>query len=627
MAVPQVNPVYDLVFAGGGTAACVIAGRLAAAAPDLRILVLEAGPPTKDLLSHLQPARYLHHLHPSANTVRFHASSPSDNLGGRALVVPCGQCLGGGSSVNFTMYTRPSASDYDDWETLYKNPGWGSKDLIPLVEKTETYQVKPDALNHGYGGPLKVSNGGIFTNVGEQFLDIAPRVDMARKRGEDVNDLVSVNVYGRWQKWIDRETGRRSDVPHHFIYNQEKNTPNLHVVTGVRVKRVLFSGSKATGVEYIWNPTFHPEAGDGLHSVQAARLVVVSAGTFGSPGILERSGVGNASVIKPLGIKPLVELDGVGESYQDHNVIFPPYLASPEAETLDDVSRNNIDAVSLLSDQWFKNGKGLMAHNGIDGGVKMRPTSAEELAEFGPEFKERWDSYFERAPDKPVLWMGAVGVLVGDPSVVPERKYFSIGYYNEYPAARGHVHITSADDVAAPVDFRSGFLDDMADVRPMVWGYKMTREIARRMPLFEGEYAPMHPTFAEGSQASHIKGAPVPVDAPKIVYSEEDDKAIERYTREFVSTAWHSLGTCAMKPREEGGVVDPKLNVYGLQGLKIADMSIAPGNVGAVRRSTLDPHVIADHSFAHVQNTYSTALTIGEKAALIIAEELAVQGV
>ncbi|KAA1469916.1 alcohol oxidase-like protein [Dentipellis sp. KUC8613] len=609
MSVPQLNPVYDLVFAGGGTAACVIAGRLAAAAPDLRILVLEAGPPTKDLLSHLQPARYLHHLHPSANTVRFHASSPSDSLGGRSLVVPCGQCLGGGSSVNFTMYTRPSASDYDDWEIMYKNPGWGSKDLIPLIEKTETYQVKPDALNHGSDGPLKVSNGGIFTNVGQHFLDIAPRVDTARKRGEDVNDLVSVNIYG---------TGRRSDVPHHFIYNQEERTPNLHIVTGVHVKRVLFSGTKATGLEYSWNPKFHPEAGNSSYSVQADKLVVLSAGTFGSPGILERSGVGKASLLKSLGIETLVELDGVGESYQDHNVIFPPYLASPESETLDDVSRNNLDAVSgkfdvgvmmnvPLSDQWFKNGKGLMAHNGIDGGVKMRPANAEELAEFGPEFKERWNSYFERAPDKPVLWMGLVGVLVGDPSVVPDRKYFSTGYFNEYPAARGHVHITSSNDVGAPVDFRSGFLDDMADVKPMMWGYKMTREIARRMPQFEGEYAPMHPTFAAGSQAGHIKGPPVPIDAPKIVYSKEDDKAIERYTREFVSTAWHSLGTCAMKPREEGGVVDPKLNVYGLQGLKVADMSIAPGNVGA--------------------NTYSTALTIGEKAALIIAEELGIAGV
>ncbi|TFY83874.1 hypothetical protein EWM64_g151 [Hericium alpestre] len=518
---------------------------------------VHAGPPTKDQLAHVQPARFMHHLHPSASTVRFHAGTPAESLAGRSLMVPCGQCLGGGSSVNFAMYSRGSASDFDDWETIHKNPGWGSKDLLPLMKKTETYQVKPDALNHGYAGPLKVSNGGIYTNVGQQYLDVATRFDTARKAGEDVNDLVSVNIYGRWQKWIDKETGKRSDVPHHFIYNQQETTPNLHIVTGVLVKRVLFDGNRATGVEYGWNLRHYPDQDNTLRPVHAKKLVVLSAGTFGSPGILERSGVGRKSVLEPLSIPPLVELDGVGESYQDHNVIFAPYLAAPEADTLDAVARNDTDSISALSGEWFKNGQGLMAHNGIDIGVKMRPNSVEELAEFGPEFKKRWDTYFERAPDKPVIWMGQVAII--------------------------------------------------ADVKPMMWGYKMTREIARRMPLFEGEYAPMHPVFPPGSKAGILEGPPVPFDTPRVVYTEDDDKAIELYTRQFVSTAWHSLGTCAMKPREEGGVVDPRLNVYGLEGIKVCDISIAPSNVGA--------------------NTYATALTIGEKAALILAEEFGIEGV
>ncbi|TFY83875.1 hypothetical protein EWM64_g150 [Hericium alpestre] len=403
-SLPPANAEYDLVFAGGGTAACVIAGRLAAADHSLRIL--EAGSPTNDLLAHIQPARFIHHLHPSAGTVRFHAGTPSKSLDGRSLMVPCGQCLGGGSSVNFAMYTRPSTSDYDDWETIHKNPGWGSKDLIPLMKKTETYQVKPDAPTHGYDGPLKVSNGGIYTNVGQQYLDVATRFDTARKPGEDVNDLASVNIYGDdlWCpmlnivgahlcRWIDKETGRRSDVPHHFIYNQQDNTCNLHIVTGALVKRVFFDGKRATGVEYGWNPRHHPDEDKTLVSARAKKLVAMSAGACGSPGILERSGVGRKSVLEPLGISPIVELDGVGESYQGK------YLWLKCVVSLICLVH------SALSGEWFKNGQGLMAHNAIDVDVKMRPTNEVELAEFGSEFKKRWDTYFEHAPDKPVLCM------------------------------------------------------------------------------------------------------------------------------------------------------------------------------------------------------------------------------
>lgn len=131
-----------------------MAGRLAAAAPKLKILVLEAGPGTKDDLAHIQPARFITHYVPTANTVRFHFSQPSDALGGRPLPVIAGQCLGGGSSINCAfpvvnfssyssalfvvgMYTRASASDYDTWEKDYENSGWGFKDLIPLFNKVD----------------------------------------------------------------------------------------------------------------------------------------------------------------------------------------------------------------------------------------------------------------------------------------------------------------------------------------------------------------------------------------------------------------------------------------------------------------------------------------------------------
>ncbi|KAI0066445.1 alcohol oxidase-like protein [Artomyces pyxidatus] len=618
-STPPINAEYDLIFAGGGTAAGVIAGRLAAAAPDLRILILEAGPPTRDKLEHIQPARFFGHLTPTSTTLRFHVSTPSPAVGGRGVIVPCGQCLGGGSSVNFAMYTRASRSDYDEWETEYSNPGWGSADLLPLLKKTETYQIQPGAPTHGYDGPLKVSYGGIYLNVAKECIAATQAFDPVRQVEHgfvEPSDLTSVNVLGRWPKWINAETGKRSDVPHHFLYPQEHN-PNLTIVTGVHVRRVTFDQeNRASGVEFTWNSRFLPDADRDVHTVKASRLVILSAGTFGSPGILERSGIGSPEVLGKVGLETRVDLRGVGEGYQgnedthartDHNLLFVPYKASEEAETLDAIMRGETAAVSIASEQWTKTGQGFLAHNSIDFAFKMRPTPAE-LELFGPEFRSHWDSFFANKPDKGVLAVGVCGMLMGDPTTVPPAKYFSMGYFNLYPVAKGRVHITDKDDAAAATDFTAGYLESMADVTPFIWAYKYTREIARRMPLFRGEYAPMHPRFAPDSSAAiHEVEGPVPIDAPRIVYSAEDDAEIERFTRETIGTTWHSLGTCAMKPREDGGVVDSALNVYGVKGLKVADMSICPGNVGS--------------------NTYSTALAVAEKAALIIADELGIVGV
>ncbi|KAF8263965.1 alcohol oxidase-like protein [Lactarius quietus] len=615
MSTPTaINEEYDIVIAGGGTAACVVAGRLAAAAAKLRILLLEAGPTTYNDPAHTEPLNYLSHLAPSSRTARFHVTQPSEALGGRSAIVPTGQCLGGGGSINFMMYTCPSASDYDDWETLYRNPGWGSKDLIPLLRKIETYQLPGGGPTHGTDGPLAVSPGGFFTDLGEQFLEVARKLDPDHAQKPDDTDSNDLNDQCRWLKWINAETGTRSDVPHNMIYPLKDTRPNLHFLTGVHVKHVTFDDeNRATGVAYTLDPLLHPDASRDTRTVRGSKLVLVSAGAFGSPGILERSGIGAKDVLERIGVKQCVDLPGVGENYQDHNVLFIKYFAADESQSLAAIFRFEEGAIDAAAAEFGKTRKEISTHKwannrSIDVGIKWRPTQSE-VAELGPEFQEYWDSYFANAPDKPVLWMGMSSSFIGDPTVVPRRKYYCMGLYTEHPLARGHVHITHTDDASAPADFVPGFFDSLADLRPLTWGYKFLREIARRMPHFRGEPPVLHPAFALGGTAAvvaHAEG-PVPFDAPRIVYSEEDERALEEFTRAQVGTCWHSLGTCAMKPREQGGVVDAKLNVYGVRGLKVADMSIAPGNVSA--------------------NTYGTALVIGEKAAVIIAEELGIKGV
>lgn len=195
----------------------------------------------------------------------------------------------------------------------------------------------------------------------------------------------------------------------------------------------------------------------------------------------------------------------------------------------------------------------------------------------------------------------------GDHSVLPDdAEYISMANWTAYPYSRGHVHITGPT-MSDPIDFDTGWLTDPGDVdvKKHIWAYKVTREMLRRMPIFRGELASSHPKFPSASKAAIIEKSDGPVitdDASRIEYSAEDDKAIEQKIREILSTTWHSLGTCKMAPKEDYGVVDRYLNVHGVKGLKLADLSVPPENVGA--------------------NTGNTAFLVGEKAADIFIKEL-----
>ncbi|KAI0830227.1 alcohol oxidase-like protein [Trametes gibbosa] len=589
----------------GGTCGCIIAGRLAAADSSISILVLEAGPPTGNNPLHVQPARYLYHLRPESTTVRFHVGKESAALAGRAPIIPVGQCVGGGSSVNFAMYTRAAASDYDDWAKVYGNKGWSTRDLLPLLRKCESYQLEQGQPTHGYSGPLKVSHGGFSTQFGKEFLDVAAQYDKTRTKTDDVNGLFECDKYGyrssRELRWIDAETGKRSDIPHHYIYNRE--LPNLHIVPDHHVKKVLFEGKRAVGVQYVASTRSATDAKGEVRTAMARRMIIISAGAFGSPALLERSGIGSKDVLDRVGVEQVIELPGVGENYQDHQVIFPSYLTTEAADTLDGIVTNNEAEIAKWTKEWQETGKGLLAANGIDAGVKLRPNEVE-LTQIGDVFRRRWEDYYVPAPDKPVLWMGTLSLFPGDRSQIPVEKAFSIGWYIQHPVSVGYSHIISADDAEAPLDFHPGYLDAPEELALHMWGYKRSREFARRLPSYRGEVA-NHPKFAPTSKAAiGERSEPVPISAPDIDYSAEDDRALEAYIRQNVATTWHSMGTCAMKKREEGGVVDSRLNVYGVEGLKVTEVASDP------------------HSF--VQNTYSTAIVIGEKASTIIAEELGI---
>ena len=203
-----------------------------------------------------------------------------------------------------------------------------------------------------------------------------------------------------------------------------------------------------------------------------------------------------------------------------------------------------------------------------------------------------------------MMLCGVVNAWLADPSLVEPGQYITMGTYTAYPYSRGSIHITDKENVIDGYEFDTGFLSHPSDLKKQLWAYKMSREVARRLPYYNGELELGHPKFPEGSKAA-LASAAGTGEVKAIQYSKEDDAAIEDWIRGNLNTTWHSLGTCAMRPKEKGGVVDKELNVYGTQGLKLADLSIVPENVGA--------------------NTNNTALVVGEKAAVIIGRELGIK--
>ncbi|KAF2730970.1 alcohol oxidase [Polyplosphaeria fusca] len=605
---------YDIVFAGGGTAACVAAGRLAQADPSLSILIIERGRNNLDNPLVRVPGLYCANFIPATQTAIFYQAESEPSLNGVARTFSTGGVLGGGSSINAMMYSRAQAIDFDSFNT----EGWDSKTLIEFAKKLETSHLPDvDDAVHGSSGPINISNGP-HAPKGPQEDFLAAAKTFGFPEIGDLQDFKSNGGFTRLPKYISLD-GTRQDAAHRYVHplRADGKHPNFHLLVESRVRRVLFEGDRAVGVEYEPEPTFMtelPGTKRDVRSVKARKQVVVSAGVLGTPSILERSGVGKRALLDQLSIPVVSDLPGVGEEYQDHHFLLPSYKTSlgPE-ETLDRIFSGRRDYPTALKEK-----DPTLGWNGIDVAGKLRMTE-EEATALGPQFKAAWTKDFAHVPSKPVMLMGLINFYVGDHKLLQhgaaDKEYATLASYTPYPYSRGSIHITSADCLVGP-KLITGFLADKDDIdlKMSMWAYKKGRDIYRRTNAFAGELQDGHPTFREGSRAALAQGplkeggyATVEerMAIPAVEYDEEDDGAIEEFIRNRVTSTWHGLGTCKMAPREKGGVVDKDLNVYGTKGLKCADLSIIPENVGS--------------------NTNNMALIVGEKAADIIGKELGIK--
>ncbi|KAJ3484271.1 hypothetical protein NLG97_g7097 [Lecanicillium saksenae] len=585
----------DVIVAGGGTAGCIVASRLASADRDLSVLVIEGGMNNYQDPTIVNIGLFFPHIMPGSKTTLFYPAKASEHLAGRELDIPCGGVLGGGSSINMAMYSRAQRSDFDAWNT----PGWSADDMLPYLKKLETYHGKGSMDVHGHDGPVHISRGTWDGGASEDNF-ISATIKAGYPEVDDVQSLDAINSFGRANRYVSPD-GRRQDTAHSYLHPrlQDGNHPNLHVVVESQVIRVVVKDGRATGVVFRPNPKFH--TGDtGAITVRARKLVIVSCGALGTPAVLERSGIGRSEVLAKAGLPIVAENLGIGEGYEDHQLMGSAYKTSlGPRDTLSDMLFGLLSPETILKER-----PEILGYNGQDVTGKLRPTDDEAVG-LGPEFEVAWKADFQNKLDKPVVCMTMTNFIPGLPGEgVAPGPYLGSTSFVLYPYSRGHVHITgpSPDD---PLDFDTGFLTDEngLDVKQHVWAYKKQREIMRRMDCFRGEVASWHPAFAPGSAAAVTEtDRPLPDDVQDIAYSKDDDEAIAEFVRRRADTTWHSMGTCKMKPREQGGAVDAALNVYGVKGLKIADLSIAPRNIGG--------------------NTNNTALAIGERAADIFIKEL-----
>ena len=517
--------------------------------------------------------------------------------------------------------------DFDSWQA----DGWDFKSLLPLMKRLESYHIRAPGVDqhlHGHGGPINVSYGP-YAREKPQNDFLAAVKAVGYHEMPDLQDFESVNGFSKWARYVD-VNGQRQDAAHCYIHPlmTSGQYPNLELLVETKVSRVIFEGSHARGIECI--PSKESQSLPGMTQqppfiLRARKLVIVSAGALGTPSILERSGVGNEAILRPLGIPVVSNLPGVGENYQDHHLILYPYKSSLKSdETLDELLSGELSFEAALKER-----SSILGWNGIDLASKLRP-SEDEVKCLGREFQETWRRDFHHSPTKPLMLMAPIQAFLGDRSVLDKQdgeQFFTFGAFTAYPYSRGSIHIASPD-ASLPASFKTGFLSNPMDLSVHVWAYKKQREICRRTNAYAGELAMGHPNFSPNSLAAIQSGHRGHADfrsleermaLPPIHYNAEDDAAIKDWIRSHLETTWHSLGTCKMGPRESGGVVDSRLNVYGTHGLKCIgellmflswvlsvtnqpDLSIPPENVGA--------------------NTNHTALLIGEKGADIIANEL-----
>lgn len=537
--------MYDTIIVGGGSAGCALAGRLSED-PGHRVALIEAGPADRSVLIHC-PGGLAVMAKYQLNGWGYH-TVPQPGLHGRRGYQPRGKVMGGSSSINAMIYARGHARDYDDW-AAQGNPGWSFQDVLPYFKRSEHNERGADDW-HGQGGPLNVMDLRSPNPFLPHFLEAG------RQAGYPINDDFNgpqqegIGVYQVTHRNGERFSAAKAYVTPHL------GRSNLQVFTDSLTSRVLTEVRdgqvRATGVE------LRGQGGRGVPQqlmLKPGGEVVLSAGAFGSPQLLMLSGIGPADHLREHGIAVVRDLPGVGANLHDHPDVVM-VVNAPKVTDLFGLSLTGAWNMLKGIGEWRRARSGMLTTNFAEAGGFIRSAADEPIPDLQLHF--------------------VVGKLVDH----GRKTVFGHGYSCHVcllrPRSRGSLRLASADPQVAPL-IDPAFLQDPDDVRRLVQGFKLTRELLSQ------------PALARHGGRESAASA----DA-------RSDAQIEQFIRHHADTIYHPVGTCRMGP-DEGAVVDARLRVHGVSGLRVVDASIMPSVVGG--------------------NTNAPSMMIAEKAADMIRED------
>ncbi|KAM0372167.1 hypothetical protein ACHAPK_004739 [Fusarium culmorum] len=480
------------------------------------------------------------------------SSIAQPGLNGRSISVNRGKVLGGSSAMNFLCYDRAASAEYDAWSEL-GSQGWNWETMIHGMKKSENFTGN-DGDVHGRSGPISSTYNRIVPDV------LKPWQSTVNKLGVTINDGGSLGGKPNGVMFqptnIDVTNYTRSYSANSYL---QKSGSNLKVKTNVHVAKVLFSSDKSKGLTAI-GVTLQ----DGS-TIKARKEVILSAGSIQSPGLLEMSGIGQTSVLANAGIKNILDLPGVGENYQDHLRTSNTYILKEGYESFDPFI---FDAQGTKATEqfnlWLENKKSWYDYTSsayaflnwaqVSDKVHKDITklAKDGFAKNGTVVDKKKLEYLKNRsiPQLELLleanYVGAQGYPAAGGS------FITIFSTVMHPMSRGSVHINEKDPKGKPI-IDLNYLNNEHDIQALVEGAKYARKVAFTEPLRSVWAAEFEPGLGTRT-----------------------DKQLRDWVVKTVNSFYHPIGTCAMLPKKDGGVVDSNLKVYGTKNLRVVDASIIP---------------------------------------------------